>query len=107
MHTAMQTLALALIVPNVAQAGDAWINTQAPPGRTLTWHDDFGDTVVGKPGAGLQLWRWPDGMLHTRKPGTWETLPNGDQATTIYTPNGEYQSFPNRDGSRTLYAPSP
>jgi hypothetical protein len=107
MHTIMQLLALALLAPDVAHAGDAWINTPAPPGRTLTWHDDSGDTVVGKPGSDLQLWRWPDGMLHTTKPGTWQTFPNLDQATTTYTPNGKYQSFQNRDGSITLYAPSP
>jgi hypothetical protein len=107
LHTVMQLLTLALIAPNVAHAGDAWINTPAPPGRTLSWHDGHGNTVVGKPGADLQLWRWPDGSLHTKQPGTWQTFPNPDQPTTTYTPNGKYQSFQNRDGSITLYAPSP
>jgi hypothetical protein len=109
MHTVMQLLALALIAPGVAHAGDVWINTPAPLGRTLTWHDDSGRTVVGKPGADLhlQLWRWPDGMLHTTRPGTWLTFPHPDEAMTTYAPNGKYQSFQNRDGSTTLYAPTP
>jgi hypothetical protein len=111
MHTVIQAviqaLALGLIAPSVAHAGDAWINTPALPGRTLTWQDDSGRTVVGKPGANLQLWRWPDGTLHTSKPGTWLTLPRPDEATTSYIPNGKYQSFQNQNGSITLFAPSP
>ena len=106
-HYRMQLLALALIAPNVAHAGDAWINTPAPPGRTLTWHDGSGARVIGKPPTDLQLWRWPDGMLHTTKPGAWQTFSHPDEATTTYVPNGEYQSLQNRDGSITLYAPSP
>src|SRR5690242_11712435 len=104
-QTVMQLLALALIAPAVAHAGDAWINTPIPPDRTLTWHRGSGETVTGKPPADLQLWRWPDGALHTTRPGTWQTFPTPDEATITYVPSDKYQSFQNQNGSITLVAP--